>query len=186
VNALDFATVVAAWALFLAFRQTRTLRTVAFLTALTVVYVAAGPLASPWRPLIRVIVIPAVVGAVVLKFNWLIWSMSRAELDYDEFIHDLAERLHRLNQPVVSDRALWERYTDEYRAAAHQLEERPIPHPEWAALRDRFLDHIRFNLDVFEGRRPADLDSRDRATAHWSVVREEWRRVRRSRSRFWR
>lgn len=185
MNLLDLGVVAGAWVLFMVFWQTRTLRTVAFLVAMTVVYLGAGNLLNPWRVLIRASLVPVAVG-VVMRYPRLIWSMDQDEVAYDEFIHELAERLHRLNQPIVFDRAVWERYTDEYRATVRQLEERPIPHPEWVGLRDRFLDQIRFNLDVFEGRRPADVHSRDEAATNWNAVREEWKRVRRSRSSFWR
>jgi len=186
VTALDVAFVVAAWAAFLAFRQTRTLRTVAFLAALTAIYIGAEAVASPWRPVIRVIVIPAVIGVVVLKYDWLISSMKRAELDYDEFIHDIAERLHALNRTDITDPAGREERARRYREEERRLEDRPVPHREWDTLRDRLLDHIGFNVDVYEGRRPADQNSRDQATINWNAVREEWARVRRARSSFWR
>lgn len=186
MTALEVAFLVAAWAAFLAFRQTRTLRTVAFLAALTAIYVAANALVSPWRPLIRVIVIPAVIGAVVLRYDWLIWSMSRAELDYDDFIHDIAERLHASNRTDISDPAGRTEQARRYREEQRRLEGRAVPHRDWETLRDRLLDHIRFNLDVYEDRRPADWSSGGQAATNWNAVREEWKRVRRSRSSFWR
>lgn len=182
---LDFVVVAITWAILMAFRQTRTVRTVALLAALTAVYVGAASLANPWRLTVRVSLV-AVAAGVVLRYPWLVWSLSRTELDYDEFIHDIAEGLHRLNQPLVWDRAEWERLADEYRAAARKLEERSIPHPAWDALRQRFLDHLRFNLDVYEGRLPADEASRDQAAGNWALVRIEWKRVRMMRSTFWR
>ena len=169
----------------MAFRQTRTLRTVALLASMTAMYAGAASLVDPWRLTVRVSLV-AVAASVVLRYPWLISSIRRTELDYDEFIHDIAEGLHRLNQPLVSDRAVWERLADDYHAAARKLEERPVPHPAWGALRQRFLDHLRFNLDVYEGRRPADEASRDQAADNWEVVRDEWKRVRMMRSTFWR
>jgi len=185
VNPVDLGVIAIAWAILMVFRQTRTLRTVAFLAAMTALYVGAGSLVNPWRLTIRVSLV-AVAAGVVLRYPWLIWSMSRTELDYDEFIHDIAEGLHRLNQPLVSDRAVWGRLADDYRAAARKLEERSPPHPAWGALRQRFLDHLRFNLDVYEGRRPADEAARDQAADNWEIVRDEWKRVRMMRSTFWR
>ncbi len=185
MNLLDLGVIVFVWAIFMAFRQTRTMRTVAFLAGMTAVYVGAGALMNPWRLLIRATLVPVAVGAVV-RYPWLIWSMSRDEVEYDEFVHDVAKRLHGLDQEEVSDPAEWEHLGAEYREAARELDERPTPHPAWETLRDRFLYHVRFNLDVYDGRRSADWNSRRQSIANWTAVRDEWKRVRASRSRFWR
>ncbi len=176
-----------AWAVLLGSPATRTARTVVMLSGSTVSLISALSLPSVPRMIIGVpaILLPVIV---LVGFPWLVSPLSRVDTQYDDQLGRIAERLHRLSEqhPYIGDPQVRANLASAYQAALAELEAATPPHPEWTQLRSLFLEHVRFNLEVYEGRRRADLTSRAQASADWETVRAEWRRVRMQRMSFWR
>lgn len=184
MNPLALAVIASVWIVILSFRQTRTARTVAFLASLTAValvtYLANGPALLFIR--IGLVVVAALV---IVFFPWPIWYMSRADQEYDEFIANAAAHLHKMDGADFTSPGIREIRLRDLTDVGQRLEARAPPDVIWEQVRDRFLEHLRVDIDLLEdgsGRASGTFEQ----AASWLDMRIAWSRARDARSSFWR
>ncbi len=186
MNIVDGVVIGSAWLLFMTFRQTRTIRTVLLLSVLTAVYIVG----SAWPTAVRIatrVALVVVAGIVVLKFDWLIWSMSRPELDFDEELRRITSQVRtQVRRHVMLDFEDMRQLAGAFGQAQGDAERLRAPMADWEHLHALVLDYLRYNRELYAGVRPFDEEAAKTSTERWLEIRHEWDALRARRSHFFR
>lgn len=184
-NPVTALLLVATWVSFLWFRDMRTARTVAYLIAATVVYLAADLAPDPWPLLLRLIVAASVL-ALHLRFSHLLSALPREVLRFwDAYV--------AINKQMTSAYAEFEKSQEreplEASVVRAQADLRALRMPQgenWLRLQTMAVDVVGERLGMLQDGTDREPGAAMRFRTHRADVHRQLQLALAQSRRFWR